>query len=346
MPADSNQTQFVTILKSLRKIYLSEDPNESRDYWAQQSVLEAYDKVLAKRIGWKWDAVLEEMSFRNTLTFPNSLEIIDWGCGTGIATRTLIKHLERHQKPLPVKTYLHDRSTLSMNFAKEKITEECPQLTNVIQGLETLATFNQGSEKNVPFRLFLLSHVIGELGTQDLGRLQTILKNFANAIIWVDGGSKALSTKLSQMRDNLKSNFVPLAPCTHSGACPVLETQNASHWCHFFTQAPEGVLADPDWIDIAKEINIDLRSLPYSYLFLLNKKSSQIHHHLSQGHRAIGRPRTYKGYLKIQTCSAEHGLAEFRLQKRDDPKLYKDLSKGRISMPYLWTNKEHDLTPL
>jgi ribosomal protein RSM22 (predicted rRNA methylase) len=54
--------------------------------------------------------------------------------------------------------------------------------------------------------------------------------------------------------------------------------------------------------------------------------------------RVIGEPRESKGYARILSCQAE-GVAEFILQKRDAPELFKAAGKGKLASVYRWTTK-------
>ena len=54
-------------------------------YWTSRSDLANYNFTYAQRIGWKWDAVLRELKMRKWT--PPSKVLLDWGCGSGIASR-------------------------------------------------------------------------------------------------------------------------------------------------------------------------------------------------------------------------------------------------------------------
>ncbi|MCA8957882.1 MAG: hypothetical protein KDC87_17535, partial [Planctomycetes bacterium] len=82
-------------LRAIRQRFL--DAGESAhgigDYWASDLDLLHYDAVFAERIGWKWDAVLDEIDARGGLavTEARSATLLDWGCGTGIASRRFVE---------------------------------------------------------------------------------------------------------------------------------------------------------------------------------------------------------------------------------------------------------------
>ena len=47
-----------------------------------------YDETFAARIGWKIDAVIRDLQRLGWK--PMSCRLVDWGCGTGIATRRIL----------------------------------------------------------------------------------------------------------------------------------------------------------------------------------------------------------------------------------------------------------------
>ena len=52
-------------------------------YWKSRDDVATYDRTYGERIGWKWDQVLRELRLRSWR--PASRNIVDWGCGSGIA---------------------------------------------------------------------------------------------------------------------------------------------------------------------------------------------------------------------------------------------------------------------
>src|SRR5262249_47434333 len=101
-------------LKALRETFLSEKPSASGDYWESPEQLEAYDSTFGARIGWKWDAVLRELKGRGWHP-EEAVSVVDWGCGTGIASRRFLDAFGEY----PV--HLFDRSRLAVKFAADKI---------------------------------------------------------------------------------------------------------------------------------------------------------------------------------------------------------------------------------
>jgi len=272
------------------------------DYWKTPSHLGIYDQFFAGRIGWKWLAVLVELQH---LGFsPTSTHLVDWGCGTGMASRCFLDSF-----PNISTLTLHDRSPLAVRFASEKIRQTHP-----------LPTLLPWSSPQPPGATYLISHVINELTPQALEELIEVLIARAESILWVEPGTHLASHQLIAVRQRLLAHFSILAPCPHAGVCGLLTTENAPHWCHHFTRPPSWVHHDPAWSAFARELVIDLSSVPYSYL-VLSKRPLPLPHE-----RSLGRPRFFKGHAKLFTCEAA-GVSEKTITKSEDPARLKSLRK-------------------
>jgi ribosomal protein RSM22 (predicted rRNA methylase) len=180
----------------------------------------------------------------------------------------------------------------------------------------------------------LISHVINELNSASLSALISNLAQ-AESVVWVEPGSFAESRRLIDAREQLRDILKVLAPCPHQGRCGMLKGEN-SHWCHHFAHPPVEAFTDSGWSRFARIMNIDLRSLPYSYLILQKEPAT-----VPDGDcaRVIGSPREYHGYLKVLSCEQEQ-VEERMLQKRDDKALYKTLRKARHFPLQRWQLKE------
>ena len=111
-------------------------------------------------------------------------------------------------------------------------------------------------------------------------------------------------------------------------------SENQRHWCHFFAPIPPLAFQDARWTEFSRQLEIDLRSLPYSYLALERPQSEPS---IPLGYsRVIGEPREFKGYTKVLSCQAD-GVTEFMLQKRDDPVLFRTLRDARQPQTHQWT---------
>ncbi len=304
-------------LQRLRNGFLKGTAGQ-RDYWQSDQDLALYDATFAERIGWKWDAVLRELHLRGW--HPPADSVLDWGCGTGIAGRRVLKAY-----PQLHSLQLHDRSARARRFAAERVIEEAKG-TTLFAGTP--------SPKG---KLVLLSHVLNELRAGALSQLLEELKD-AEAIIWVEAGTHSDSRHLSSIRGALLDSGLHLiAPCPHAVQCPMLEPIHQRHWCHHFAQPPAEIFQSGRWEQFRRELGIDLRSLPYSFFVFQRKEVSRPLPDDCQ--RVIGRPREFKGHDKVLACSRT-GLKEWILQKRDAPELLRDVRAPKGLALYQWDGVE------
>jgi ribosomal protein RSM22 (predicted rRNA methylase) len=301
----------LAVLRELRERFLAETARAS-DYWQSPEHLELYDATFGERIGWKWDAVLDELRLRGWQ--PRSTRVLDWGCGTGAAHRRVLG-----MWPQFTALALHDRSPHARLFSAEKARLAFPQVP--VSWDAPVVTRET---------LLLVSHVINELPAKELDQL-VALAAAAGEVIWVEAGTHADSRRLIEVRERLRPEFTPVAPCTHSERCGMLAPANAPHWCHHFARPPSAIFQDARWAEFAREIGIDLRSIPYSFLVLARSPNTAAGYS-----RVIGEPREAKGYLRVLSCQAE-GVTDFVLQKRDAPELFRAGRKGQLAPVYRWT---------
>ena len=319
-------------LRKLRERFLTGTAGAA-DYWRSPDDLALYDSTFAERIGWKWDAVLQELRARGWQ--PRSRAVLDWGCGSGVAHRRVLECWPQFRS-----LALHDRSPMAMRFAAEKARAAFPEVA-VLQGPPTVT----------PDTLLLVSHVINELPAPELERLLELARQ-AGEVIWVEAGTHADSRRLIEVRERLLGSgagvppaiqderrrdacatFAAVAPCTHQQHCGMLTTKNAPHWCHHFATPPSAIFQDARWAEFGREMSIDLRSVPYSFLVLERRRAVLP---TPEGcSRIIGEPREARGYCRVLSCQAA-GVAEFMLQKRDAPELFRDLHKGTNAPVYRW----------
>ncbi len=339
LPQVSWQTLDWAALDRLRDGFLAGEPT-AKTYWTSLSDLANYDFTFGERIAWKWDAVLAELNERGWA--PPTKEVFDWGCGSGVAGRRVIEWFDPEQFR---RLRVFDRSALAMEFAQAKAREEFPALT--VEAANDLAEVERrpparrdsgeaacreqsaGPEAGAPsVGLLVVSHVQNEL-TEAAGRALRQVIDRAAAVLWVEPGTYADSRALITMREDLREDFLLLAPCTHQCACGMLAPENERHWCHHFAAPPPNVMADPKWVRFAQRAGIDLRSLPYSFLVLERKGvRDPVPGLLPAGFsRVIGEPRLHKGFAKVFSCQ-EQGVRDVELPKRVAPELLKGFERA------------------
>lgn len=322
-------------LERLRRLFL-EAPNTSglADYWQDLELLELYDTTFARRIAWKWNSVMTELAHRHWRPPPSIARWIDWGCGTGVASETMI---EAFGSQLPSEIVMTDRSARARQFARDK--------TRMLASSVTIHECAPQDLKISSTDLILLSHVLTELTAEQLRALNSQLA-LAGAVIWVEPGTPFCSRRLIQMRRELSQSFRIVSPCPHQGRCGVEDSEN--DWCHMFALPPKEVFQDPQWARLSKELNIDLRSLPTSFLVLESFAAGSSHHsressehQKTKKQRLLARPRFYKGHAKVIVCE-ESGLKQLSLSEKLHKKEFKQWQKDSFFVEFT-SDQDSDL---
>lgn len=309
-------------------------PGAAGPYWKTRDDLASYDLTYGERIGWKWDHVLRELRQRGWR--PRSRAVFDWGCGSGVAGRRAISFFGAGNFDT-LTTW--DHSPLASDFAADAAQRAFPSL-RVAQATPGLLASAE------PIGLLLVSHVINELSPEALASLRALIAR-ADAVLWVEPGTHAVSRQLGMLRDALRADFRIVAPCTHELGCPMFAAGNERHWCHFFAPPPAEIFADSNWVKFGQRAGIDLRSLPYAFVALERANVAQAPRLSSPRDaggtpplpgdlsRVIGRVEHFKPYARLLNCDAA-GLTELELPKRADPALFKQLERTKAPLVYRW----------
>lgn len=296
-------------LRRLRQVLLDiegrPEGEEAPRYWETAEDIRLYDAVFAARIGWKWDAVLRELELRERLPAPRV--VLDWGAGTGAATRALLARIAP-----PERVVLFDRDPGVLAFARESLAAEFP-------GVEFESATEPPAGAGVD--LALASHVLDELSDHGVLALHATLREAAQ-VIWVEPGTRLTSRRLGASREALLDVFDVAAPCTHRAACGVLAEGQERHWCHLFARPPGVVHTDGDWRIVGRELGIDLRSLPYAFLALTRKPVER-----AGETRVLGRGNLQRGRALVDLCSEDGYTREAQLLARHHKPLLKELKK-------------------
>lgn len=289
-------------LRALRQEFLDRESGtgERGDYWESDEELLLYDETFGARIGWKWDAVLDELVARGRLATGSV--VLDWGCGTAVAARRFLARAGG-----VARVHLVDHSPRARRVARGLLATAAPAV-EVLEGLPP-----------EPPDVLLVSHVLDELDARALDEL-TALAARAGATIWVEPGSRSCSRALGAVRERLLATLDMLAPCTHQAACGALAPGN-DPWCHLFARAPQAVYTEGKWAEFGRELGLDLRSLPYAFLACAQRGRFEL---AGPGARQLGRARLERGRAFLEVCDAE-GLRALDVLQRTDKALYKEL---------------------
>lgn len=314
-------------LRALRSHFLEPGPSAS-SYWTSPELLQDYDHTFGRRIRWKWEAVLSELMQSGWR--PPAGRIVDWGCGTGIASRALYGVIGRR----PDREWLlYDRSEAACRMAREALRNEAGRLKIRALGEDALLDACRDS-------VLLVSHVWGELDAEGRARLLACLRR-ARCVIWVEPGTREAAAALVSHREQLRERFHVVAPCTHQGPCGLRHPDRERDWCHHFCAPPPEVFTTRLWSRFHQETGIDLHRVPYAFL-VLDKPRSGLSN-LGDWTRTLGRPRIYKGHAKLLLCD-DAGLREESFLKRYDPLFFRSLREAAPPRLVRWTREDGRLT--
>lgn len=296
----------------LRELFLDESrgPQPLGDYWRQVADLQAYDEVLGARIGWKWNAVLTECSARGWER-AEADTVLDYGCGSGIAARRFVSHFGAGE------VVFHDRSVRAMDYATARLREAEPAAkARVVRDVSSLRP-----------GVLLVSHVLGELDAAGELQLRELIAR-SQRVLLVEPGNRAIARRLSALRDDLLADFCIVAPCTHTAGCPALVASN--DWCHFFAPPPPEVFTNSDWVRTARDLGIDLRSLPYAFVAGVRRSAggeAKAAEADAPRARVLGRPTVAPRTADVSVCDAA-GMRTVRIEKRREPSTWRALKKN------------------
>lgn len=280
-------------------------------YWLNERDFELYDEFFGARIGWKWLAVLDELEARGRVRPART--ILDWGCGTGVAARSWLG------RAVDVggaeRLVLWDRDADARTFARERVAEAHPEL-------EIVEAARPPEDTDDAFDLLLLSHVLDELEEGEVDAVLALARR-ARAVVWVEPGSRVTSRRLGVLRDELLGDFDVLAPCTHRASCGMLAEGMDRHWCHFFARPAPEAFTEGRWVEFGRELGVDLRSVPYSFLALVRRDEVDVP---ASGARLLGRPRVQRGRALLDVCDAD-GVHDVTMLQRLDKPLFKQLER-------------------
>lgn len=298
------------LLQKMRQGFLDTE-GHLPDYWHDERWLVAYEETLAQRIRWKWQAVLSSLA-EPLAALKGVTHILDWGCGTGMATRALLAQWSIPQAHVA----LYDRSGTALRFAAKMIQKECPHVT-----VELLKKPNPPA---APYVL-LVSHVLSELDEAALLSLQNLASKAA-LVLWVEPGRSLESRRLSAIRNALTSTHALLGPCQHANRCGALLDGHEKDWCHFFAPVPREVHHSAFWREFSKRMKVDLRALPVSWLAAVRSGFCPVKIGNEGAALIISRPRAMKGFVRWLACT-EDGLQSGEFQKKHSAAIFATLSE-------------------
>lgn len=161
--------------------------------------------------------------------------------------------------------------------------------------------------------LVVVSYVINELNLED--RKKAILKMWESTnglLLIIEPGTPEGFKHIIEAREVLLAeNAYIVAPCTHSGKCPI---NQGNDWCSFYVRvARSGIHRQ------AKKGELGYEDEKFSYIAF----SKQTVH--ANGMRILRHPQINSGYVKVKLCT-ENGIEEKTYSKKDK-EIYKKVRK-------------------
>ncbi|WP_129843272.1 small ribosomal subunit Rsm22 family protein [Streptomyces sp. RFCAC02] len=157
-----------------------------------------------------------------------------------------------------------------------------------------------------PADLVTLSYVLGELPEPAREAAVSHLADAAGAtgtVVLVEPGTPDGYERIAAARDVLIARgLTVVAPCPHDHACPVPRGRD---WCHFAARLPR-----EDAHRRIKEGTLGFEDEKFSYV-----AASAVPHGRA-GARVLRHPLKRKGLVGLRTCTADDGLAEVTVTKR------------------------------
>ena len=309
-------------VQALREKFLTPHPAGLADYWDSEETLRAYDTTLARRIAWKWDAVVDAIEDHPTLRFEPFSRVLDWGCGTGAASMTVTSGARGKLPGKETPLVLHDRSARAMAYARGQLEAAGAE---VVTSVSAAANVTDSVDAQT---LVLISHVLTELSEAQRAALETLTAR-AGGVLWVEPGTPFCGGALVQLRERFRAlGFEAVLPCPHAATCGLARQGAPSgDWCHFFAEPPPAVFQDGNWMKLARALGIDMRALPVSFLFLLKRDRILDSGFAPSGEALLlGRARSLKGHSELAVCLPD--LVEIQdFQHRSDKALVRKLGK-------------------
>ena len=236
----SGARRIAQCVLKLSDFYINSDDHVTpwQESWCQLAYL-AYYMILNEI---RCRSVIQESKRTEFLKMAGGIEqVTDFGSGMGAATYQLMQEL-------PTNTpYVHiERSSVAQTFHKS------------ILGPAQSATSRWTDLPGVPPQRSL---GVFSFSLNELEHWPEWIRQFDRLMIIEPATSEQGRILLQNRQKLIENGFYIWAPCTHQGACPLLE-KSKNDWCHdrvFFDQ--------PDWFQaIEDQLPIKNKTLTFSYL--------------------------------------------------------------------------------
>ncbi|MCX6991371.1 MAG: rRNA methyltransferase [Chlamydiae bacterium] len=162
--------------------------------------------------------------------------------------------------------------------------------------------------------LALLSYSIGEIEEKFWDPfLQNLWNKVKSTLVIIEPGTPAGYKRILKIRDILLQDGAKiLAPCPHSGSCPLKDPD----WCHFTARVERSSLHRK-----VKNAALNYEDEKFSYLIFSKEQNISLFES-----RILRFPQIHKGHVCISLCTKSEGIIQKTITKKDKEK-YKYVKK-------------------
>lgn len=264
-------------IRDLSEILTSERSHLASHYWDKPRFVSAYLYYFLP-----WNLIRLGRLIRGlSLPEPKGRKAILMDCGSGPLTVPLALWLSKPQwRSLAVQVIALDAARQPLQLGVKLFGAMAEILKFPAWDLQTVT----GSLQSLPAHasaapwLITAANVLNELkqpipqhGAEDSNRIEELLQSWESLwengeteLLFVEPGTRLGGKTIMNLRQAaLELGLVPLAPCTHARACPLLGAGRT--WCHFVFSAQDA----PDWLkELSRKAGLFKTSLSLSVLLL------------------------------------------------------------------------------
>ncbi|UGY91082.1 small ribosomal subunit Rsm22 family protein [Streptomyces gobiensis] len=158
--------------------------------------------------------------------------------------------------------------------------------------------------------LITVSYVLGELTEADRRAAVTAAARAGQAVTLIEPGTPDGYLRIRAARDQLMdAGFRVLAPCPHSGACPIVPGED---WCHFAARVSRSSLHRQ-----VKGGSLAYEDEKFSYVAAVRGDVRTAATPAES--RVVRKPQIRKGQVLLDLCTADDGLRRSTITKRNRP---------------------------
>nr|WP_200823127.1 small ribosomal subunit Rsm22 family protein [Actinacidiphila yanglinensis] len=242
---------------------------------------------------------------------------LDLGGGTGAARWAVADAWPAHDSPAGT---VLDWSQAALDLGRALAADA---VTPAVRATTWTRSPLSGGPALPPADLVTVSYVLGELTPADRAAVvaaATAATSPGGVLLVAEPGTPDGYARIIAARDRLVADgLTVLAPCPHSGTCPITGTD----WCHFAARVPRSALHRQ-----VKGGTLPYEDEKFSYVAATRAAAAA-----PAPARIVRHPQTRKGQVLLDLCAASGDLTRTTVSKRQGP-LYRAVRDARWGDPW------------